>query len=164
MESSKSAVASRWKFGAVAAQRRFDFLIREFRSQAARRAWRPPWAGTVTGIRVGLRVPGRQGGAQRASGIAGGGLDPDSLENAFAQEAPVGHAIERHAARQAKMLFAGQFPRVAGQAQHDFLRHGLDGAGGVHVALLDGFLRAPRRPAEQAGESGRWSWSCRAEN
>jgi hypothetical protein len=67
----------------------------------------------------------------------------------FAQQAPVGHAIERHAARQAEMLFPGQGPRVAGQAQHHFLRHRLNRARDIHVALLDGFLRAAGRPAEQ---------------
>ena len=96
-----------------------------------------------------LRVPGSQGGPQRSPGIAGGGLYPDSLENAFSQEAPVGHAIERHAACQTKMLFPGQFPRVSGQAQYDLFRHGLNGAGDVHVASFDGFLRKPGWAAEQ---------------
>ena len=96
-----------------------------------------------------LRVPGGKSGSQRAARVARGGLNPDALENSFAQEAAVGHAIERHAAGHAQIFFAGQFPRVSGQPQHDFLRHGLNGARQVHVALFDRLLRFARRAAEE---------------
>ena len=43
-------------------------------------------------------VPGGQGRAQGAAGVAGGGLDPDVLEGPPAQQFAVGHAVQGHAA------------------------------------------------------------------
>ena len=48
-------------------------------------------------------VPGAQGRAQRAAGVAGGRLDPDVVKGAFAQQLAVGHAVQGHAAGQAEV-------------------------------------------------------------
>ena len=98
---------------------------------------------------------------ERAAGIAGGGLHPDVVENALAQDLAVGDAVERHAAGQAQMALARLGAHRAGEPQHHLLRHRLDRGRHVHVELRErlGRVRAP------AGRTGarrrRWSWSGR---
>ena len=79
---------------------------------------------------------GGEGRAQRAAGIAGGGLDPDVVEAPVAQDLAVGDAVQRDAAGQAQVRHPGlRCARARGQAQHDLLGHGLDGGGEIHLAL-----------------------------
>ena len=42
-------------------------------------------------------MPDRKRCTDGATRVAGGGLDPDILERAFAQQATVGDAVKRHA-------------------------------------------------------------------
>ncbi len=99
-----------------------------------------------------ILVPGDQRRAQRTAGIAGRRLDPDVLERPFAQDAAIGHAVERDAAGQAQVVRLELVVNGARQAQHDLLGHRLDGAGDIHLLLRDLRLRRARRRAEQVGE------------
>ena len=47
-------------------------------------------------------------GSQRPARVAGRGLDPDVVEDPFAQEDAVGHAVQGHAAGQAEVALAGE--------------------------------------------------------
>ena len=51
-------------------------------------------------------MPDEQRRAQRAAGVAGGRLDPESLEGPLAQQPAVGHAVERHAAGQDQVFLS----------------------------------------------------------
>ena len=89
----------------------------------------------------------------RAGGVARGGLHPQPLEGAVAQDPAVGDAVQRHPAGQAEVRQAKLGREGAREAQHRFLDDGLDGRGQVLVALLDGRLRPARRAAEQLVET-----------
>ena len=102
----------------------------------------PPWTGLV-------QVIGGERRAQRAAGVAGRRLDPDTLELAVAQHLAVRHAVERHAAGHAEIFGAGLGRDRAREPHHDFLGHRLDRGREIHVALVEPFLRLARRPAEQ---------------
>ena len=65
-------------------------------------------------------VVGGERRADRAPGVTGRGLDPDAVEVDLAQDAAIGDAIERHAAREAEMPAAGPFHRRARQADEAF--------------------------------------------
>ena len=98
-------------------------------------------------------MPGEQGGAEGATGIAGGGLNPDVVEDSLAQDAAVGDAVQGDAAGEAKIFEAGFAAGVAGDAKHDLFGHVLDGAGEVHVALGEGGFGVAGRAAEEAVEA-----------
>ena len=61
-------------------------------------------------------MPDEQRRAQRAAGVAGGGLDPDVLERALAQDAAVADAVQRDAAGQAEFFEPGQLVGVPGRS------------------------------------------------
>ena len=50
-----------------------------------------------------MTMPDELRDAERAAGVAGGRLDPESLERAFAQQPAVADAVERDAAGQAQV-------------------------------------------------------------
>ena len=52
-------------------------------------------------------MPDEQRGSERTARVAGGGLNPQILERAFAEDAAVRHAVERDASREAQFLLAG---------------------------------------------------------
>ena len=52
-------------------------------------------------------VPPVERGADRAAGVAGGRLDPEVLERSLAQQPPVGDAVQRDPAGQARVARAG---------------------------------------------------------
>ena len=93
--------------------------------------------------------------ADRATGIACRGLDPDLVEHARAQQSPIGDARERDAAGHAEALVAGDLPRVLGRSQHrDLFADLLDRLGEIHVALRDALVgRACAGPPKSAGEA-----------
>lgn len=97
-------------------------------------------------------VPDVLGRPQGPAGVTRRGLDPDRLERPFAQDAPVGHAVQRHPAGQAQVFHARLRVYVAGLTQHDLLGNPLDRCGDVHVALGDGLPAPARRATEQAVE------------
>ena len=97
-------------------------------------------------------MPGKQRRAERAARIARGRLDPDVIENAFAQNAPVRDAIERDAAGQTKISLSGFLANVPRHSEHDFLGHILDRAREVHVALGQFRFRLTRRAVKQSVE------------
>ena len=99
-------------------------------------------------------MPGGQRRAQSAPGIARRRLNPQPLEPGFPQDAPVGHAVQRHAAGQAQIVCALLSMQAAGDAQHDVLEHFLHGSGQIHFPLPQGALRRPGRAAEQTVEAG----------
>ena len=82
-----------------------------------------------------LDVPHGIGRADGASGVSGGGLDPNIVENSSAQQFSVRHAIERDAAGHHQILAAGQLSRRAGNLDYDFFGHLLDREGQVHINL-----------------------------
>ncbi len=89
-------------------------------------------------------VPGGQGRAQGAAGVARGGLDPDVLEGAFAQQLAVGHAVQGHAAGHHQVIGAGELLGGFRQAQDDLLGDLLDGQGQVHMPLVQQTLSRGR--------------------
>ena len=88
----------------------------------------------------------------RTAGVAHCGLDPDRLEWPFAQDAPVAHAVQRHAAGQAQLFHAGLRLYAAGLTQHDLFADLLDRRGDVHIAPGDGLPAPARRAPEQSVE------------
>ncbi len=98
-------------------------------------------------------VPAPEGGPDGAAGVARGGLDPQVVERPLAQQAPVGHAVERHTAGQHRPTLARQARRRAGHAQDDLLGHRLDGPGQVHLPAGEIRLGRPGRTAEQLVEA-----------
>ena len=98
-------------------------------------------------------VPGEQCCAERPTGIARRGLDPDVVEDAFAHQQSVRHAVERHAAREAQVALAGLAPQRARQLQHDLVRDELDRRREIHRALVHRLVRLARRPTEQRVET-----------
>jgi len=101
-----------------------------------------------------------EGGAEGAAGVAGRGLDPEALEDAVAQQATVGDAVERDAAGEAEVFLAGPALHVPGHAQHDFFGHHLDAGGKVHLALRQGAFGLAGGPPNRSWKRG-WSWSGR---
>ena len=99
-----------------------------------------------------VAVPDQLRHAERPPCVAGSGLDPQPLEGALAQDAPVGHAVERDPTGEAKVLHPGLAVHRAAHAQHDLLAHDLDRAGQVHLALGQLGLQLTRRPSEQRVE------------
>jgi hypothetical protein len=143
-------VGEHFEPGAGAGQPRGDLAVRERRTQI----------GAVHAIAAAdprlaeFGVPGRERGADCTAGVPRRGLDPDVAERAVALDLAVGHAVERDAAREAKIGYA-VFPRQRpGQAQQDLVRHGLNRGRNVHVKLGQRLgLRIARRLAEQTRES-----------
>src|SRR5438046_2023757 len=90
--------------------------------------------------------------AERAAGVSSRRLDPQSPERALAQEAPVGHAVERHAAGETQVLHPGLPLYRARHAQQDLLAHDLDRAREVHLTLRELGFGHPRRPSEELVE------------
>ena len=112
----------------------------------------PCWASRPSGWRGLSRswCQTNRAAPERAAGIAGRRLDPEVVEVAFAEQPAVGHAVQRHAAGQDQVLQPGPGLHVAADPEHDFLGHGLDAGGQVHVPLLQGRLGRARRTAEEA--------------
>jgi hypothetical protein len=85
--------------------------------------------------------------------VAGGRLDPDVVEDAGRSQLAVGHAVQRHAARQHEPALPAQAAQVARRPEHDLLRHLLDTGREVHLAPRDRCLGLARRAVEQVGEA-----------
>src|SRR6202007_2415113 len=100
-------------------------------------------------------VPDEQRGAERPARVPRGRLDPDVLEGALAENAPVSDAVQGDASRQAQVPHTGHAMNVGGGPHHDLLGHFLDRSRDVHLTLGEGALRFSRwtleRPIELAG-------------
>ena len=99
---------------------------------------------------VQLVMPDQQGGAERAAGIAGGRLNPDVLERPFAKQAPIRHAVERHAAGHDQVAVrrsgrGGAAPRRSITSSHTTWT---EAARSISFAVMMP-LGLPRRAAEQ---------------
>ncbi len=94
-------------------------------------------------------MPDEQSHAQGSACVAGGRLDPQVGVRTLAQDAAVGHAVQRHAASQAQPRQTGLFVDMTGHAEQNLLGHGLDRRRQIHLALGQRRLRPPRRAAEQ---------------
>src|SRR5262249_27817104 len=77
------------------------------------------------------------------------------IEETFAQNSSVAHAIERYSADEATVLDAGDLVHVARAAQHDLLGDDLNRRGDIHLALRDRRFGASRRTSKQAIEPPR---------
>ena len=53
------------------------------------------------------------------------------------KDTPIRDTVEGNTARQTKGFLASDLAGMAGQAQDNFFRHCLDGAGDVHMAAID---------------------------
>jgi hypothetical protein len=133
--------------------------VEELLDLARREAGPEQGAGHLVVLVVGLArlvldlVPDVEGGAERAAGVARGGLDPDVVEEPGAQDLAVGDAVEGDAAGQAEVLLARDRAGEAGHLQHDLFGDVLDRAGQVHLAQGDVRLGLAPLAAEQAGEA-----------
>ncbi len=87
-----------------------------------------------------------------AAGVPRGGLDPDAIEDAFAEESPVGRTVQRHAAGHAEVFVSGQLAGVPGDPQHDRLGDRLDRRRQVTVELADRRRGVSRSGVEQLAE------------
>src|SRR6185503_6640575 len=94
-----------------------------------------------------------KGRTQRSAGIAGRGLEPEIIEDAFRVELAIGDAIECDAAREAQISRACFSAYAARDLEDDLFRHALYRGGDVHVELRQQFrLGLPSRRAEQGVE------------
>ena len=91
-------------------------------------------------------------GAERAAGVARRGLQPDLVEDFLAQQLAVRHAVERDAAREAQVAFAGFARHAARELDDHFFGDDLNARGQIHFALRQGRLGLARRAAEQLVE------------
>ena len=71
-------------------------------------------------------MPHEQRRAECAACVARRRLNPDSIENFFAQNPAIGHAIERDPAGQTKIGQTGFIANMPCHAKHDFLCHVLN--------------------------------------
>src|SRR5690606_17303275 len=98
---------------------------------------------------------GVEGGAQGGAGVAGGGLDPDTLERALGVEAGVGDAVEGDPAGEGEVGRAGAPVDPAGEVQEDVFEAALHARGEVGVRggrLPAGFaLRHEAVPVDRFG-------------
>jgi len=109
---------------------------------------------TVGVARLALQlVPGEHGGPEGAPGIAGGGLDPNVVEQTGSQNLTVGHAVKGDAAGQAQVLLPGHLAGVSGHFQDHLFGDHLNRTGKVHFALGQVGFRLARGTAEQVGEA-----------
>ena len=139
----------------------FGVVRRRAADRCGGRSQVPAASGLVRGL-LEMPVPEAQRHAERAAGIAGRRLDPDLLERAFAQDAAVADAVERHAAGQAQIAHAGLAMRERGHLQHHLFGDVLDRPRQVHFALRQRALGLARRAAEQPLEPPTRSSSGRA--
>ena len=89
--------------------------------------------------------------AQRTAGVAGGRLDPDVLERAFAQDAAVGDAVQGHAAGQHEIC-ASPFADARAGAMRSMISSvtaWIEAARSISRCVSFRF-GLPRRSAEQA--------------
>ena len=93
-------------------------------------------------------MAGGQSRSHRAARVSRRRLNPESAELAVAQDLPVGHAIQCHAARHAEIARPGLLGQGTRHPQHRLVQHRLDGRRHVHVPLLQGFGRLSRAAAE----------------
>ena len=94
----------------------------------------------------------RQGGANRASGVARGRLYPQIVKNILTQQLAVRDAVQCDTAGQAKIALPGGLANTPGEFDYDLFRHGLDRGGEIHFTLRQHAFRRARRTAEQLGE------------
>ena len=87
--------------------------------------------------------------AEGAPGVSCRGLNPDLVERPFAEQPPVGDAVERHAARQTQSPLARLGVDVPRHPKDDLLRHHLDAPGQIHLALRQLALELAVRASEQ---------------
>ncbi len=99
-------------------------------------------------------MPRDHRGSQSASGISRSRLNPNALEDAFAQDSSIRHTIKRHAPGEAEVLQAGLRPHMPGDAEHDLFRDLLHRPRQIHISLRQARLRLARRAAKQLVECG----------
>src|SRR5205823_2866745 len=92
---------------------------------------------------VGEDIEHRAGGAQAPLDLGGGEFRP---------EIAAAHAVERYAAREAKIFLTSFSLNTFCELEDNLLRDGLDRGGEVHLALRQPLLGLARRPAEQRVE------------
>ncbi len=92
------------------------------------------------------------GDPDRATGIAGRGLDEQLLDRGLADHAAVGHAVQRHPAGHAEVGEPGLAVDVAHHPQHDLLADLLHRGRDVELALRHPGLGLARRPPEEVAE------------
>ena len=93
-------------------------------------------------------MPHEPGRSERSARVAGRGLDPNIVERPFAQQPPIGHAIQGNAAGQHQISLHRFFMQIAAEPQHHVFRHHLDACRQIHVPLQQVGFRRSRRPAE----------------
>lgn len=91
---------------------------------------------------------------ERATGVAGGGLDPQALEWSLAEEPTVADAVQRDATREHEILEPGLAVRRARHPEHDLFADNLDRAREVHLTLGQVRLRLARRASEYPLNAG----------
>src|SRR5690606_34064530 len=95
-----------------------------------------------------MPVPDELGHAERSTRVAGGRLDPELLDRAVAEEAPLPPAVLRHTAREAEPVEHGLLVHRTRHSEHGLFAHVLNGPGEVHLPLCEIRLRLARRPPE----------------
>jgi hypothetical protein len=81
-------------------------------------------------------VVDEEGRAERTTRVPRSRLNPEVFERAFADDPPVGDAVECDATRHAEILHAGLLVEVSRDAEHDLLGHALDTRRHIPVELF----------------------------
>src|SRR5689334_20948875 len=100
-----------------------------------------------------MLMPGQQRGTQRSAGVSSRRLNPNVIKETVPQDPSIGHAVQRHAAREAEIPHPRLFGDVARHPEHHFLRHILDRTSQVHISLGEARLRFSWWAAEELIES-----------
>ena len=91
--------------------------------------------------------------ADRSARIARSGLNPNSLEGAFAQDSAVRYAVERDTAGQTEILLLRVLMQTPAHAEHDLLGYNLHRSRQVHMPLRERLFRGPGPSVEQSVEA-----------
>ena len=91
-----------------------------------------------------MLVPQRA--AERRAGVGGAGRHPHAAVVGIAEDAGVGHAVERHATGQAQVARGVAGGERAHDVQHGLLGGLLQRVGKIAVVVGDGLTPLPRRP------------------
>ena len=99
-------------------------------------------------------MPDQECHADGTARVSRGGLDPDVLEWALAQDASVADAVEGNSASKAEILRTRLGVQMAGNLQHDFFGDMLDRCSDVHMTLGNRLVWLSGRFSEERVEGG----------
>src|SRR5258707_15635427 len=91
-------------------------------------------------------------GAERSSGIARGGLDPDAVKSPIPHEFAIGDTVESDSSGQTQILQTRLLRQRTRHPEDHFFEDGLNRSSHIHMPLRHQLIRLSRWPAEQGVE------------